>query len=151
METNISILPAASDHAQGVYALMCELEGEELDRQGFLRIFNENLNNRDICYFVAIMNGCVAGFLSLHVQRLLHHAALIGEIQEIVVSHDCRGRGIGQALFERIRIVAKDAGCVQLEVCCRKERMRSFDFYQKMGMICSHYKLCLPLPSDSAG
>jgi hypothetical protein len=36
-----------------------------------------------------------------------------------------------------------------MEVCCRKERTRSQDFYQKMGMSSSHFKLCLPLMEDA--
>ena len=78
-------------------------------------------------------------------QRLLHHAALIGEIQEIVVSESCRGQGIGQRLFHEMKTAALNHGCEQLEVCCRKERTLSHQFYQKMGMVLSHDKLCMKL------
>ncbi len=145
METGICILPAAHEHAQAVYSLMCELEDTEMDRQGFENVYRENLNNRAVHYFVACKGDRVAGFSSLHVQRLLHHIAPVGEIQEIAVSEAFRGQGIGQALFERMKEAALAARCVQMEVCCRKERKRSHDFYQKMGMNCSHFKFCLPL------
>ena len=149
METEIYILPAAPEHVQAVYGLMCELEETELDKQGFASIFGENLNNRDVHYFVASREGQVAGFSSLHVQRLLHHSAPVGEIQEIIVHTACRGQGIGQALFDRMKEAALNAGCVQLEVCCRKERKRSRGFYQKMGMNLSHDKLCLKLMEEA--
>jgi len=149
METGVNILPAALEHAQAIYCLMCELEGADLDKQGFQSVFEENLINNDVCYFIALWEVQVVGFSSLHVQHLLHHTAPVGEIQEIVVSRVCRGQGIGQALFESVKKAALAAGCVQLEVCCRKERKRSHDFYQKMGMGCSHDKFCLPLMEDA--
>ena len=149
MDGKIDIQPARIEHEQAIYGLMCELEGTETDRRGFGNVFRENLGDRDVFYLIAMRDGCVTGFSSLHMQRLLHHAALIGEIQEIVVSEKYRGQGIGQMLFEKMRAIAKDAGCTQMEVCCRRERKRSLDFYQKMGMACSHFKLCLPLAEDA--
>jgi PhnO protein len=149
MEEKITVGPALPEHAQAVYGLMCELEGSEPDKQGFQSVFEANLKDGNVHYFAALLSGKVIGFSSLHVQRLLHHTALIGEIQEIVVNESCRGRGIGQMLFERMKEAAANHGCVQLEVCCRKERKRSLEFYQKMGMECSHFKLCLPLGEDA--
>lgn len=149
MEEKITVRPALPEHAQAVYGLICELEGSEPDRQSFQSVFIENLKNKNVRYFVALREDKVIGFSSLHVQRLLHHAAPVGEIQEIVVSKSSRGQGIGQVLFEKMRTAAISFGCVQMEVCCRKARKRSVDFYQKMGMNCSHFKLCLPLTEES--
>lgn len=149
MEEKITVRPVLPEHAQAVYGLMCELEGSEPDKQGFQSTFETNLINGDVHYFAAMLSGKVIGFSSLHVQRLLHHSAPVGEIQEIVVSEACRGLGAGQMLFGRMKEAAASLGCVQLEVCCRKERKRSLEFYQKMGMDCSHFKLCLPLGEDA--
>lgn len=113
MEEKITVMPALPEHAQAVYGLMCELEGLEPDKQGFQSIFEANLKNGDVRYFAALLSGKVIGFSSLHVQRLLHHTALIGEIQEIVVSESNRGRGIGRMLFERMKEAAAIHGCIQ--------------------------------------
>lgn len=145
MEAQIIILPALKEHEQAVYGLMCELEGAKLHRQFFADVYAKNLQNKDIRYFAALRDGKVIGFSSLHMQLLLHHAALIGEIQEIVVSESCRGQGIGQRLFHEMKTAALAYGCAQMEVCCRKERTLSHRFYQKMGMVLSHDKLCMKL------
>jgi PhnO protein len=149
MEDKIIVKHALPEHAQAIYGLICELEGSEPDRQGFQSVFDQNLENNDICYYIALHGEKVIGFSSLHIQRLLHHAALLGEIQEIVINESCRSLGIGQMLFECMKKSAVNLGCVQLEVCCRKERKRSIDFYQKMGMSCNHFKLCLSLAEES--
>lgn len=62
----------------------------------------------------------IVGFVSLHIQELLHHAERIGEIQELIVSEKERGIGIGKKLFEKTKEVCQQEGAVQLEVCCNQ-------------------------------
>lgn len=71
---------------QAVYALICELEKQPLDRQAFGRIYQENLQSEHIRYLICHRQGRVCGFCSLFVQSLLHHAGRIGEVQELIVS-----------------------------------------------------------------
>lgn len=145
MDQSITILPAHIAHADAVYGLLRELEGPGLDRDAFYSVYAANLQVQTIRYFLAFVNGGAVGFISLHVQRLLHHTGLVGEIQELVVKEGLRGQGIGRVLFSAAKEVAKAAGCVQLEVCCRRERVQSLDFYKSVGMAQSHFKLCLTL------
>ena len=149
MDQSITILPAQISHADAVYSLMCQLEGPGFDRGAFLQVYAANLEEDSIRYFLAFLDGKPVGFISMHAQRLLHHAGLVGEIQELVVQEGLRGRGIGRILFRAARDAACALGLMQLEVCCRREREHSHAFYQRMGMASSHYKLCLSLLEDA--
>jgi PhnO protein len=143
--TEVSIIPATPEHGPAVYELLCELEGEDLDREGFFWAYEANLWDENILCFLAMWEDRPVGFASLHVQRLLHHLAAVGEIQEIIVAREFRGRGVGRALFQKAREAAVERSCVQLEVCCRRTRTQSHAFYEKMGMENTHFKFCLPL------
>jgi PhnO protein len=128
-----------------VYSLLCELEEQKLDHIRLQQIYEDNLADPCVFYFVATVECEVVGFASLHIQKLLHHAGLVGEIQELIVKDDCRGQGIGTSLIRKVTDQAKKAGCIQLEVCCNQKRLSSHRFYQAHGMDCSHYKFTMPL------
>ncbi len=138
-----------SDEAE-IYSLIAELEEKEFDGSIFARIFRENISSPDIRYFAAEENGRVIGFASVHFQKLLHHASLIAEIQELVVMKEARGRKIGKMLLDRAKAESEKLGCTQMEVCCNKRRISSHAFYESQGLIASHYKFCLPLKTNNA-
>ncbi|MBH1940107.1 GNAT family N-acetyltransferase [Mobilitalea sibirica] len=128
-----------------IYDLMNELENSKLSRVDFEMVYKENLNNNLISYFIAMDDQKIIGFISLHIQSLLHHTGRIAEIQELIVTSDYQRHGIGHLLFEKAVETAIIRGCMQLEVCCNKKRSSGHDFYQKQGMENSHYKFCMPL------
>ena len=141
----MEIVRADETHRNLVYALMHELEGDKLDRDCFEAVYLRNLADEHIFSLLAMDAGAALGFLSLHIQFLLHHAGMAAEIQEIVVSEAHRGQGIGEKLFLRARQIAAERGCVLLEVCCNQSRAHSHQFYLRQGMKNTHYKFTMPL------
>lgn len=141
----MEIIRATIDHLNVVYDLVCELENECLDEDDFSRIFRENMNNSDVYYLLAVDESNIVGFASLHIQKLLHHCAHIGEIQEIVVSKKQQCSGIGSALFKSIKQMAVLNRCLQLEVCCNQAREKGRQFYLKQGMKETHSKFSYSL------
>ncbi len=73
--------PATADDAQIVYALICELKQSEFDHQAFHAGYLANLQDHNMRYQLAELNGQVVGMIGLHMQFHLHHARWIGEIQ----------------------------------------------------------------------
>ena len=59
----------------------------------------------------------VKGVLHLRMERQLHHAALVAEIMEFAVDKNARSNGIGGEMLTYASELAKEAGCVQIEVC----------------------------------
>jgi (aminoalkyl)phosphonate N-acetyltransferase len=137
---NLSIRKANICNFEGVYDLMVELSEHEFEKFQLRNIFLNNLNSDDVFYLVAILDGRIAGFLSLHFQQLLHHNGKVGEIQELIVRRDSRRSGIGRKLMEEARSIAKVQECIMLEVSCGMKREMSHKFYRDNGLLQSHYK-----------
>ena len=142
MET---IRPAGPHDEDEVFRLIGELEGKAPDRQRFGEVYQQNLADPRVRYWVAEEDGRLLAFLSTHRQCLLHHTGLVAEIEEFIVEPPARGRGIGTRLFETAARDCRTNGCLQLEVCCNLKRLTSHAFYRARGMRSSHYKFFLPL------
>ena len=137
----MTIRPAAPADVRAVYALMAVLEGHALPEEAFDRVYAHNLTQPGIRYWVAEAEGRVAGFISLHMECQLHHATLVGEIQELVLHEDCRGQGWGAALLRHACLAAREAGCSHLELNTNIRRTRAQAFYQREGWAKEHYNL----------
>ena len=136
----MTIISANISHFEDVYWLICELEGKILPKEVFFRMYAKNLDNPDIYYILAHDEEKVIGFGSLHIQNLIHHSGKVGEIQELVTAKEHRLKGAGLTLLNRLTEIAKEQSCVLLEVCCNRNREQSHVFYERCGMIKSHYK-----------
>lgn len=145
MVTRMNIVPAEIDDFDQVYSLICELEQNELDKQSCFETYSENLKANNIYYILVKNESDTIAFASLHIQKLLHHCAKIGELQEIIIRKDMRSLGVGELLFQYVLKIAQNNGCKLLEVCCNKKRLASHQFYYKMRMVNNHYKFSIPI------
>jgi PhnO protein len=112
--------------------------GFPLDREAFHDVFIRNLHCESVLYYVAESDGAIVGFGSLHIELLLHHAGLAGEIQELVVHETVRSKGIGAELVSRLEAEAEKRGCVSIEVTTKKGRVDAQRFYKGMGFGQTH-------------
>ncbi len=124
-----------------LYQMLCDLENEVLDRTTFGLVFIKNLQQESIGYFIAESNDGPAGMASCHVQLLLHHAAPVGEIQEMYVAPALRSQGIGKALIGAVFHFAGQRGARQVEVTSNKIRRDTHRFYEREGFQKTHDKL----------
>ena len=145
----IQIREAKAEDQNEVARLIEQLEEAPVHREALNAVYQENLNNPQIAYQIALSEGKICGFVSVHIQKLLHHPAPIAEIQELVVDEKCRGQGVGKLLFGKAKEIAAKAGCPQLECACNQRRTASHVFYKKQGMTCRHFKFTLPLHSET--
>lgn len=136
---------ATLNDKEQIYELVVSLEGTQIDTIRFSDVFNANISNPFIFYYVYEKEDVILGFISIHVQKLLHHASNIAEIHELIVDETIRYQGIGKCLYQKAKEIAIDNDCQQLEVCCNQKRISSHKFYQSQGMTNNHYKFCLPL------
>ncbi|MFI5205035.1 MAG: GNAT family N-acetyltransferase [Flavobacteriales bacterium] len=119
---------------------MEELANRKFDKTELSTIFLKNLTHSNIHYFIAELNGKPAGFGSLYIQPLLHHAGPVGEIQELVVMPEFRSTGIGKQLLDHITLLATEKGCCLLELASSRSRTESHRFYLREGFADSHHK-----------
>ena len=135
----MTIRPATPSDESRIYELICILESRTLPRDAFSRTYAHNLAASWVRYLVAEIDGAVAGFASVHMDQQLHHASLVGELQELIVDETVRGRGIGAALLAAAQDAARAAGCSHMELNSGFARSAAHAFYERHGWVKDHY------------
>lgn len=79
-------------------------------------------------------DGAVKGFLSLLFYRSVYHREGTAQINELVVSKDSRGRGIGEALLGRAIALARARNMDEIEVGVMKDNEKAIRFYKRHGL-----------------
>ncbi len=131
---------ASSKDCKCIYDFICDLEGSEFDYSNFAAIYSRNIADPENIYLVAEIDGLVSGYLSCHGQTLLHHAGMVFEIQELYVKEGFRNEGIGQFLFHKLESELKELDYKSLEVTANSKRIKTHDFYRKVGFELTHLK-----------
>ena len=134
----VSIRLAEESDEASVYELVTALMAVSLDQKSFQDVFVQNLRDDNVLYYVVERDGFVIGFASLHIEPQLHHAGLVGEIQELIVHESHRGKGIGAKFVSRLEQEAQKRGCVSIEVTTKKFRVEAQRFYEHMGFTRTH-------------
>lgn len=134
----VSIRLAEESDEASVYELVTALMDVSLDQKSFHDVFVQNLRDDNVLYYVVERDGCVIGFASLHIEPQLHHAGLVGEIQELIVHETVRDKGIGAQLVSRLEQEAQKRGCVSIEVTTKNFRVEAQRFYEHMGFTRTH-------------
>ncbi len=141
MQASVTIRRASAADRDVIYDMICGLENTTLDRPGFDAAFDRNIASPNITYFLAEQDQKPVGMVSCHIQPLLHHAALVSEIQEMYVEPEYRSHHVGKALMEHVAAFAKGEGAIQMEVTSRATREQAHRFYEREGFAKSHVKL----------
>jgi len=97
------------------------------------------LNQKNI-YLVAIENEIVIGYVSCHIQKLLHHGGEVGEIQEMFVIPEKRSLGVGKILIGKLKEIAINRKILQLEVTSNQKRLKAHSFYETQEFTATHKK-----------
>lgn len=127
---------------------MEELEETCIPEEELKPVYLRNAGHPDIYYFVAEENNRVVGFVSLHLQHLLHHYGKVAEVQEICIHHSCRGKGYGKILLDHVSQLARSLDCDLIELCTHKKRVNAHRFYDREGWKQSHYKYTFPFRKE---
>ena len=140
MTFEATIRPADYQDVGTLYRFICELEETQLNAVAFRAVFQRNLTDKRVHYLVAEVNEDIVGFISCHVQYLLHHTGKVGEIQELYVMPEYRNQQIGRQLVAAMEELAEAHGFVNLEVTANQKRTNTHRFYQQLTFQPSHFK-----------
>lgn len=132
------IVKARLEDMEDIYNLMCILENKELDKEHFVQTYQQNINNDDMIYLV-YKEDRILGFISFVVHHYLHHDRDMGEIVELVVLPECRGKCIRQQLLQAIEKKAIDLHLEQIELSTSTYRKQAHHFYEQNGYEMLHY------------
>ena len=140
---DIHIREATLNDITHVYRFICELEDELLDGESFRQVYETNLGSEYCLYWVAEAGGEIIGFISLHIQQLLHHCGTVGEIQEFYIDKDFRGKGIGRLFMNKVEKYAEAKNIKSLEVTSNKKRVENIKVYEGLGFKLTHNKFTI--------
>lgn len=76
----------------------------------------------------------VVGMLSYSTRLDLYHAAPTALIEELIVTADHRGQGIGNALMEVLLKRLHEQGCAEVSVTTMPDNADAIRFYQSHGL-----------------
>jgi len=141
----IQIRPATIDDFEYVYEFVNLLENEKFDREKQWEIYLGNAGNPNHIYLIAWAHNLAVGFLSCHIQNLMHHGGPVGEIQEMYVNENVHSHGIGQLLIDKLKEIAVARGVLQLEVTSSFKREGAHRFYEREGFAHTHKKFTCKL------
>ena len=141
---------AGLDDCAQIHELICGMEQRELPPARFWEIYCDQLRSERYYCLVREHDGRVIGVLNLRFEEQLHHAARIAEIMEFAVDPAFRNHGIGKDMLENACRIAREHGCVQLEVACNQLRKDTHRFYLREGMHNFHFKFSKPLDGEDA-
>ncbi len=108
--------------------------GSDLQLDGMQRTFYEMAVLPELYEnWVAEAGGQVVGFVSVVYYRTLFHRVGTALINELVVTHEMRGRGIGQALIRTVIDAARTRGMDEVEVSTEQGNLAARRFYRRCG------------------
>ncbi|NLG78333.1 MAG: GNAT family N-acetyltransferase [Firmicutes bacterium] len=132
--TNLTVRAATPDDAAAICMLVRELaeaNGEETSATP--EFVSQYLCTPACAALAAEADGRVIGFLSYYIHPNLYHAGPTALIEELVVSGDMRGAGVGERLVVAAIEAAKRAGCQEISVSTMYKNERAQRFYRRLG------------------
>lgn len=134
------IRKATEGDLESVKKLVEELEEQVFDFDKFKEIFDRNLINQEVHYFVAEIDQKVVGFMSLFESTPLHHCERLAEIQELIINEKFRGLNIGMEFIQLAEELGKENNWLQIELSSNMKRLKAHSFYLRNGFSRGHYK-----------
>ena len=102
-----------------------------LDKGKAKIIFDKINSNTNHFVYVAILDGRVVGSTTMIIEpKFIHDGGNVAHIEDVVVSKEYQGRGIGEMLIQSLLELAKDNNCYKTILDCSDEVK---PFYEKIG------------------
>jgi myo-inositol-1(or 4)-monophosphatase len=139
------IRKASVEDTPAVTRLLCELEhpsSEPFVQHEISCAFTEEKT----ILLVADQGEGPVGFLSLGIASPYYESGPFGRIRALCVSASHRREGIGAALVAEAERLARQQGCVHIEVSSHVRRQGAHDFYRQQGYVDDHRLFVKPLP-----
>lgn len=129
---------AQAEDLEAVRKLAQELRSEigmptSLGEERFKTCFHASLMDPHCRILIAELGGNLVGYLSIWRRSNLSHAGPAAFVDDLIVSEEARGKGLGTALLQEAMRYAKEWGCVEIEVSTMPENEGAQRLYREMG------------------
>ena len=106
-------------------------KASDLDKETAKEILKKIILNPDHIIHVAEENGKIVGSTTLLIeQKFIHNGGRVGHIEDVVVSKEFEGRGIGIKLVTSLLKKAKEMECYKTILDCEEKLI---PFYERIG------------------
>lgn len=112
---------------------LCEIYSEAFhDTTPMLKHWWKIMEDPNIYYRVAVQGERVLGVASLiAINKILRSGSRMGLIEDVAVSSEARGLGLGKLLIEDLLALGEELGCYKVVLNCSDDNVK---FYEKCGM-----------------
>lgn len=123
---------AESDLENGFLETLDSLRrASNLEKNKAREILQKIAQNPDHVIFVALEGSRVVGATTLLIeQKFIHGGGKVGHIEDVVVSKNLQGKGIGEKIIRFVLDYAKKQGCYKTILDC-DDKVKPF--YEKLG------------------
>jgi GNAT superfamily N-acetyltransferase len=133
----VAVRPARPDDWPAVAGLLVELgrgvaAGTAEDATHRLQ-FAGHLRRLDSVTLVAEVDDEVVGVVDMEYHQRLGDHRPQARVNDLVVTEDARGTGVGRALLERAEALARKRGCFRMALVTAAWRDRTLAFYRREG------------------
>ena len=106
-------------------------KASDLDKEIGKNILRKIISNPDYIIEVVEENGKIIGSATLFIeQKFIHNGGKVGHIEDVVVSKEYEGKGIGIKLVTSLLEKAKAMNCYKTILDCNDELI---PFYERIG------------------
>lgn len=106
-------------------------KASDLSREKAKSILREIASNPSHVIFVAVLDDRIVGATTLLIeQKFIHQGGKVGHIEDVVVSKEHQGKGIGEKVMVAALDYAKKKGCYKTILDC-DDNVKPF--YEKIG------------------
>ncbi len=125
MENNYSVVKMSKEYVDGVFKIYCENFVEKWSRKSI----EEEIDNDLARTLVLLDDKKVIGFVNVR------HILSEGDITNIAVSNQYRGKKLGLMLMDKLIELAKSEGIERYMLEVRKSNNVAINFYEKIGFV----------------
>jgi len=127
-QARFSDIPAMVNLLSELFAIEVDFQINIEKQQRGLQML---MDSRNAAVFVAESNEQIIGMCSLQILISTSQGSKVGLIEDVVVTKNWRGQGVGRELLEAAKIWGRTRGLTRLQLLADKFNQRALNFYQK--------------------
>src|SRR5208337_3728340 len=113
----VEIRTCTANDFEHIFLLLQQLWPEKtLCRERLRDVYGRGITSDAQHYLCAVAEGRIAGFCSMTLKNSIRAEGFLANIDEFVVHHANRGRGIGSQLLQAAIAFASERGCARVEL-----------------------------------
>lgn len=132
---DFQVRPATLADARPIVELLGELGYPDNEVEAVQRRLEEWAAEAGSAVLVADRGGELLGLVAVTLIRYFEREGSLGRIVALVVAATARGEGVGRRLVGEAELIARNHGCVAMEVSSARSRTDAHGFYSGLGYL----------------